>query len=116
MARDMHCYFILCNVSHYGDSCVTKPDSHVTMNMLKVKGGNTIDNKAVVLSSTLDVEGLRGFQKKDMGEQEKSKKFKKTPPDYIASNVDKRKDQFMFEYKDKTDGFLADLAKNIMEY
>jgi hypothetical protein len=116
MARDMHCYFILCNVSHYGDSCVTKPDSHVTMNMLKVKGGNTIDNKAVVLSSTLDVEGLRDFQKKDMGEQEKSKKFKKTPPDYIASNVDKRKDQFMFEYKDKTDGFLADLAKNIMEY
>jgi hypothetical protein len=35
---------------------------------------------------------------------------------FFASNVDKRKDQFMFEYKDKTDGFLADLAKNIMEY
>ena len=86
------------------------------MNMLKVKGGNTDDNKAVVLSAELDVEGLRDFQMMSMEEQEKSKKFKKTPPDYIASNVDKRKDQFMFKYKDTTDGFLADLAKNIMEY
>ena len=83
MARDMHCYFILCNVSHYGDSRVTQPTKHDTMNLLKVKGGNTEDNKAVVLSATLDVKGLRKFQQKNLKQQNnKDEKFKITPPDY----------------------------------
>ncbi len=122
MARDMHCYFILCNVSHYGDSRVTMPGSHMQMNLLKVKGGNTVDNKAVVLSATLDVKGLREFQKKTQEEQDNQEdnghaKFKKTPPDYNKSNVDKRgSNRFMSQYGDMTDEFLVNLATDIMEY
>ena len=117
MARDMHCYFILCNVSHYGDSRVTKPDSHMTMNMLKVKGGNTIDNKAVVLSAILDVNGLRDFQKMNIEEQDASKKFKKTPPDYDKTNVDQReRERFLFPYKDWNHACVANIVEVGMKY
>ena len=120
MARDMHCYFILCNVSHYGDSRVTKPDSHVTMNLLKVKGGNTEDNKVVVLSATLDVEGLRNFQKLPETKQEENKKvFKKTPPDYDRNMVEKREridERFLFPYKEEKDRNLEKLAEKNMKY
>lgn len=117
MARDMHCFFILCNVSHYGDSRVTKPDRHMTMNMLKVKGGNTIDNKAVVLSATLDVDGLRNFQKKTPEEQDGDKTFKKTPPDYDKNMIDKRKrNRFLFSYKDWNDACVANIVEMGMRY
>ena len=117
MARDMHCYFILCNVSHYGDSRVTKPDSHVTMNMLKVNGGNTIDNKAVVLSAILDVDKLRTFQKMTLEEQDAIKKFKITPPDYDKTNVDQReRKRFLFPYKDWNDECVANIVEVGMKY
>ena len=118
MARDMHCYFILCNVSHYGDSRVTKPDSHVSMNMLKVKGGNTDDNKAVVLSAELDVEGLRDFQMMSMEEQDANKKkFKKTPPDYDKTKVVQRgRERFLFQYNDWNDTFIANIVEVGMKY
>lgn len=117
MARDMHCYFILCNVSHYGDSRVTKPDSLVTMNMLKVKGGNTIDNKAVVLSAILDVDGLRDFQKMAMEEQDIDKRFKKTPPDYDKTKVYQReRERFLFHYKDWNDACVANIVEVGMKY
>lgn len=105
-ARDMHCFFILCNVSHYGDSQITQPSSQVTKNILKVKGGNTMDNKAVTLSATIDVDGLRAFQKLSDDEQAKKQEerknregieeieerdsFKQTPPNYDKKMVDKR--------------------------
>ena len=118
MARDMHCYFILCNVSHYGDSRVTKPDSHITMNMLKVKGGNTDDNKAFILSATLDVDKLRAFQKMTMEEQDaNNKKFKKTPPDYDKTKVVQReRERFLFPYKDWNAECVANIVEVGMKY
>ncbi|RUL59595.1 RNA-directed DNA polymerase [Prevotella koreensis] len=97
MARDMHCYFILSNVSHFGDSRVTMPGPHMKMDLLKAKGGNTVDNKAVVLSATLDIDSLRHFQKKRMSQQKNDKNFKKTPPDYKKKMVDTRsKKRFIY--------------------
>lgn len=120
MARDMHCYFILCNVSHYGDSRVTKPGSHMMMNIMKDKGGNTIDNKAVVLSATLDVDGLRAFQKLTLSqqkEQEKNTGYKKTPPDYDKAMVKKRETQrFLFPNEKHYDQFLQNLVEIGMKY
>lgn len=117
MARDMHCYFILCNVSHYGDSRVTKPDSHIKMNMLKVKGGNTTDNRAVVLSATLDVGGLRQFQKMAMENQDGEKTFKKTPPGYDKTMVQQReRERFLFSYDDWDDAVVANLVEVGMMY
>ena len=39
------------------------------MNVMKVKGGNTDDNKAVVLSAEIDIQALRTFQKLSLEEQ-----------------------------------------------
>lgn len=115
MARDMHCYFILCNVSHYGDSRVTRPDSHIKMNMLKVKGGNTTDNRAVVLSATLDVDSLRKFQKMAMEEQDDT--FKKTPPDYDKTMVVQREqERFLFSYKEWNDAVIENIVEVGMMY
>lgn len=87
--RDMHAYFILSNVSHLGDSRITQPTSHVYMNIMKVKGGNTKDNRVVVLSGTLDVSGLRTFQQFNKTQRNeylanhKGKEgFKQMPPGY----------------------------------
>lgn len=127
MARDMHCYFVLCNVSHYGDSRVTKPAPHMEMNLLKVKGGNTTDNKAVVLSATIDVNSLRKFQllseeqqhkhnKESIKKNKPNKVFKQTPPNYEKEQVIIRKNRFMYPHKDFEDAFLSNLAEIVMKY
>lgn len=112
LVRDMHCYFILSNVSHYGDSRVTKPASHIEMNLLKVKGGNTDDNNEITLSAVLDIKGLRDFQKQPIND-----KFKKTPPDYSVDLVKAReRKRFLFDPKNKFEDFLTDLTVACMEY
>jgi len=112
LVRDMHCYFILSNVSHYGDSRVTKPASHVEMNLMKVKGGNTDDNNEITLSAELDIKGLREFQKQPVNDN-----FKKTPPDYSADLVEAReRKRFLFDPKNKLEDFLTDLTVDCMEY
>lgn len=112
LVRDMHCYFILSNVSHYGDSRVTKPASHVEMNLMKVKGGNTDDNNEITLSAVLDIKGLREFQKQPVND-----KFKKTPPDYSVDLVKAReRKRFLFDPKNKFEDFLTDLTVACMEY
>lgn len=115
--RDMHCYFVLSNVSHYGDSRVTKPASHIVMNMLKVKGGNTVDNKAVVLSAELDVDGLRAFQQLNDDQQEADKSFKQTPPNYDKAMVKSRmKERFLYKYEDWNDAVVANIIEIGMRY
>ena len=116
-ARDMHCYFVLSNVSHYGDGRVTKPASHMVMNMLKVKGGNTIDNKAVVLSAELDIDDLRRFQVLDERQQESDNSFKQTPPNYDKSQISRRKkERFLYPYKDWNDACVANIVEFGMRY
>lgn len=112
LVRDMHCYFILSNVSHYGDSRVTKPSSHVDMNIMKVKGGNTDDNNEVTLSAELDIVGLRKFQKHLVDDG-----FKKTPPGYNEEMVKERESKrFLYDPKNRLDKFKSELAQACMEY
>lgn len=127
LVRDMHCYFILSNVSHYGDSRVTKPAGHVEMNMMKVKGGNTDDNNEITLSAVLDIEGLRKFQKLSIKNQKQFIKdqkdkgvegiFKLTPPGYNSKMVkDRERKRFLFDPKNTLDSFLTDLNVACHEY
>jgi|GEM_PF-2736468 hypothetical protein len=111
-SRDLHCYFIMSNTSRYGDSRVTKPSKSAEMNIMRVKGGNTDANKAIVLSAQLDIAGLREFQKLSLKEQydynnkkgdEKEEKqgFKMTPPDFKKEKVEQRaKCRFLLMSKD----------------
>lgn len=103
-SRDMHCYFILCNTSDLGDSRVTQPTSHMTMNLMKVKGGNTTDNKAIVLSTELDIEGLRDFQKMNLDQQgENNNRFKFTSPCLTSEMVRNRERRFILCDENKQD-------------
>lgn len=119
-ARDMHCYFILCNVSHYGDTRVTQPTSNVIMNKLKVKGGNTEYNKSVVLSSCIDVKGLREFQQLDTEQQYYDKKYKYTPSTYEKNKVIMRNNRLtlvsnnIFDFD--IDAMLSDMIASNMSY
>lgn len=122
-SRDLHCFFIMSNISRYGDSRVTQPSSRVTMNIMRVKGGNTDDNKAVVLSSQLDIKALRNFQKWSLGEQLKTepRTFKITPPDFDKSKVDDRIKRFLLAKEtnpvdpDFLDDFIANMYLNRMK-
>lgn len=122
LVRDMHCYFVLSNVSHYGDSRVTKPASHVTMNMMKVKGGNTDDNNEIVLSAELDIEGLRQFQQLSLQDQataenEKRFGFKRTPPGYTAMMAKEREaKRFLYPSHGWIEELLSDLSRACLEY
>ncbi len=125
LARDMHCYFVLSNVSHYGDSRVTQPSSHDRMNLLKVKGGNTDDNRAVVFSAKLKVKALRDFQTLDDKEQKtiiddkdyERIKYKQTPPDYDRKLLYTRKSsRFLMKAEDVTEDFFSKLYTEMLQY
>ena len=124
LARDMHCYFIMGNVSHYGDSRITQPASHVYMNMLKIKGGNTKENMVSVLSAVIDTETLRSFQKlthelqKEYLKQHEECKLKQTPPGYSKEGVLLREyaNRFVYKWKDWEDEYLLNLCQSNMEY
>jgi hypothetical protein len=127
MVRDMHCYFILSNVSHFGDSRVTAPMKHDRMNLLKVKGGNTPDNNVVVLTTKLDIDYLRKFESMTTEEQEKEIDrqernggkitLKCTPPNYNRKDLeDRRSRPFVYKAEDPIDDFLLDLDRILLEY
>lgn len=83
-ARDMHCYFVLSNVSRYGDSRVSYPAKHDRMNLMKVTGGTTKEYAVTILSCLLEYEALRNFQKTFKWEEElgKDEIIKPLPPGY----------------------------------
>lgn len=126
-ARDMHCYFVLGNVSHYGDTRVTQPTSSVTMNILRVKGGNTENNPAVVLTTRLNTKELREFQTLDELAQFKlikdgKTRFKQTPPEFDHNSPSKRGERFVL-VPDNVDIFnipwrplLTQILQSNMEY
>ena len=104
-ARDMHCYFVLGNVSHYGDTRVTQPTSSVTMNILRVKGGNTETNPAVILTTRISHKKLRAFQSQDELTQydlikDKKTEFKQTPPEFDHNMPSKRSERFVLVSED----------------
>ena len=76
----------LLNSSDYGDSRVVLPKESMLMNPVRVKGG---DNN-VILTTTLDIAGLRKFQSQPITHQRDSKEFKITPPDFDHESPKKR--------------------------
>jgi hypothetical protein len=87
------------------------------MNVMKVKGGNTKENKAVVLSAELEIDKLRNFQLLTETRQKRDGTFKQTPPDYDKDEVKKRMNsKFLFEFERDLDDFIARLSEMIMQY
>lgn len=80
--RDLHCFYVQANSSDYGDSRVVQPKKTMFMNPVRVKGG---DNN-VILTTTLDVKGLRKFQSQPITHQRDSEEYKITPPDFDHEN------------------------------
>lgn len=79
--RDLHCYTVQANTSQYGGSCVLRPTKTESKTMLYVKGG---DNSCV-LTTKLDIKGLRDFQYKSKPGSKDY--FKHLPPGYDSDSV-----------------------------
>lgn len=79
VSRDIHAYIIQVNDSKYGDSRITQPSKTDLMDLAKIKGGEDV----VLLTSTLDIENLRKFQKKSHILQAEDKSYKQTPPNFL---------------------------------
>lgn len=95
--RDIHCYFIQVNTSHYGDSCIMQPSKTETSKMVVVKGGQN----STILVDDLEIDKLRSYQLKEHITQMDDKSFKLTPPDFSQGDVliridDKPLDSFKF--------------------
>lgn len=81
--RDIHCYFVQVNTSHYGDSCIMRPTKTEISKMVTVKGGKN----STILVDDLEVDKLRSFQFKEHITQMDDKSFKLTPPDFSRNDV-----------------------------
>lgn len=79
--RDLHCYTVQANTSQYGGSCVLRPTKTESKTMLYVKGGEN----SCVLTTRLDIKGLREFQYKSKSNE--NDKFKHLPPGYDSDAV-----------------------------
>lgn len=90
--RDVHCYFIQCNTSSYGDSCIMQPSKTEKSRMVTVKGG---DNSTVLVEN-INIEKLREFQFKEHLLQMDDENFKLTPPDFSTDDVEVRKNNEKF--------------------
>ena len=84
--RDIHCFFIQVNTSHYGDSCIVRPSKTETSRMVSVKGGKN----SIVLTEDLEIESLRTFQFKEHITQMDDHSYKVTPPDFPREYVEMR--------------------------
>lgn len=85
-ARDLHCYVVQVNDSAFGDSRVISPSPSVSMNPLRIKGGENL----TFLAMSLDLKELRVHQRKGYGLQKESKLFKPTPPLFPLDGLRKR--------------------------
>lgn len=76
LARDLHCYCVQVNNSHYGDSRITQPTKTVEKDIVKVSGGEN----ATALIGVLNIDELRYFQA--YNRQSKRVNFKPIPPGF----------------------------------
>ena len=79
--RDLHCYTVQANASQYGGSCVLRPTKTESKTLLYVKGGEN----PCVLTTKLDIKGLRDFQYKSKPGAKDC--FKHLPPGYDSDSV-----------------------------
>ncbi|HEO98249.1 MAG TPA: hypothetical protein ENO02_03005 [Epsilonproteobacteria bacterium] len=80
VSRDIHAYIVQVNDAKYGDSRITQPAKTEEMDIAKIKGGEDV----VLLTSTLDINSLREFQKLSHILQAENKRFKLTPPKFLG--------------------------------
>lgn len=84
LTRDVHCYVVQANSSHYGDSCVLQPTKSVTHDIIRVRGGEN----STILTAKISVAKLREFQILKLSSTENKKHdFKPTPPSFDYSKV-----------------------------
>lgn len=84
--RDIHCYVVQVNSSHFGDTRISQPSKSYNVDIVKLKGG---ENNVTVLGS-IDINKLREFQRKKYSLTRTDKTFKPLPPDFDKSEVIKR--------------------------
>jgi hypothetical protein len=84
VSRDVHCYFVQANTSHYGDTRIVQPTSSVEKDLVRVQGGVN----DVVLIGELDIHRIRRYQQTEVLSQ--TDEFKRTPPDYDHNEARKR--------------------------
>ena len=82
-SRDLHCYVVQVNSSHFGDSRIVSPSKTEEMNPLRIKGG---DNQTF-LAMRLPLKELRSHQMRKYGLQKESRDYKPAPPDFDAKEV-----------------------------
>lgn len=89
VSRDIHCYVVQVNSSHYGDSRITQPSETFRKDIVKIKGGNNVS----LITGTIDIKALRDFQKTGYQLQKRNKVFKPTPPNFevFSSRIKKNK-------------------------
>lgn len=87
-ARDLHCFIIQVNSSHFGDSRIVQPSKSETRDILFVKGGRY----PLLLIDSLNIDGIRDFQLHAYNWQltEGKSKFKPTPPRFSPHNTELR--------------------------
>lgn len=77
-ARDLHCFIVQVNSSHFGNSKIVMPSKTDEKTLVQVKGG---DN-TVILVAKMPIEDLRDFQLGTYVVQQDDKRFKFTPPGF----------------------------------
>lgn len=86
ISRDLHCYVVQVNSSHFGDTRISQPTQSYNVDIVKLKGG---ENNVTVLG-TIDIAKLREFQRKKFSLSRTEKSFKPLPPDFDHNQVIKR--------------------------
>lgn len=85
LSRDLHCFVIQVNTSHYGDSRITFPSDSFRRDHIKLKGGENIS----LVTGVIRVNELREFQRKSLSNSKIPKhledKFKPLPPNFEIS-------------------------------
>lgn len=83
VSRDLHCYVVQVNSSHYGDTRISQPTETYRKDIVKLKGG---ENNVTVMG-TIEIDKLREFQRKKYSLTKNDKNFKVLPPDFNPQNV-----------------------------
>lgn len=86
VSRDLHCYVVQVNSSHYGDTRISQPTETYRKDIVKLKGG---ENNVTVMG-TIEIDKLREFQRKKYSLTKNDKTFKVLPPDFDPINVNNR--------------------------
>jgi hypothetical protein len=86
VSRDLHCYVVQVNSSHYGDTRISQPTETYRKDIVKLKGGEN----NVTIMGTIEIDKLREFQRKKYGLTKNDRTFKVLPPDFDPVDVNNR--------------------------